>query len=413
MRTIGTHNNPVSLLLAACLLSMTTPLQLHAADSDQTRFYMAIRAGAVSKTTHQVAPGYQGTLGGEDVIGLSIGANFNKYVGAELSMDRYEFILNSPQGEKAAEYSVAPFLALLRLRYPLLNDRLTPYVLGGGGVGFVQVDDKFPPIGSTTLKKNDFSPVGALGGGLEYFIANNLTLGLEAKYLFQQAALGVNGQDNRTNLNGFLWGGSLRVYFSEDTKGGPPLPDLGETGRARFYLAVRTGVSIPTHQSISPQGSMSGVQGLHIASGSFGVNFGRHWGVELAVDSLEQNINVPPYGRIGEYTSSSIIPQLRFRYPLLEDKLVPYAVGGVGIGLAEFGDQTPESQTATTGHSQSMSVVGAVGMGLDYFVINNVAINLESKYRIFPSAMLEVNGVPYTINLNGVLITAGLRIFFN
>jgi opacity protein-like surface antigen len=400
----------VLLLAWLCLIF---PGLVNAADTDQPRFYISIRAGAILKSTHQVAPGYQGTLGGEDVIGLSAGMNVNKYVGAEISMDRYEFILNSPQGEKAAEYSVAPFLLLLRLRYPMMNDRLIPYMLGGGGVGFLQVDDKFPPIGSTTLKKNDYAPIGALGGGVEYFIANNLALGLEAKYLFHQASLGVNGQDNRTNLNGFLWGGSLRVYFSEDSGGSPPMPSVTAGDRPRVYLAVRTGTSIATHRSISPQGSVSGVEGLHFASGSLGVNIGRYWGVELAVDSMEQNISVPPYGRIGEYTHSSIVPQVRVMYPLYEDRLVPYAVGGVGVGIAEFGDQTPEAQTATTGHSQTVSVVGTAGVGLDYFVINNVAINVEAKYRIFPSAMLDINGVPYTINLNGVLLSAGLRIFFN
>lgn len=400
-------------VVALVMLSLTGIPLLHAADNDQPRFYMSIRAGAVVKSTHQVADGYQGTLGGEDVIGLSAGMNFNKYLGAEISMDRYEFILDSPKGEKAAEYSVSPFLALLRVRYPMLNDRLVPYALGGAGVGFVQVDDKFPPIGSTSLKKNDFSPVGALGAGVEYFIANNLALGLEAKYLFHQAALGVNGQDNRTNLNGFLWGGSLRVYFSEDNAGAPPLPSQTAGDRPRFYLAVRTGTSIPTHRSISPQGSLSGVQGLHFASGSLGVNIGRYWGLELAVDSIEQNIHVSPYGRIGEYTHTSLVPQVRAMYPLYDDRLVPYAVGGVGVGIAEFGDQTPEAATATTGHSQSMSVVGTAGVGVDYFVVNNVAINVETKYRIFPSATLDINGVPYTINLNGVLISAGLRIFFN
>ena len=414
MRSATVHRS-VAVRLCVLLLvsSLPTPLLLHAADSDQLRLYMSIRAGAVSKTTYQVAPGYNGTLGGEDVIGLSIGMNFNKYLGAELSLDRYEFILNSPEGEKAAEFSVAPSLLLLRLRYPLFNDRLIPYVLGGGGVGFVQLDDKFPPIGSTSLTKNDFSAVGALGGGLEYFIANNLALGLEGKYLFHQAELGVNGQDNRTKLNSFLWGGSLRVYFSEDTKGSPPLPALGDSGRLRFYLAVRTGTSIPTNRSITPQGSMTGVQSLHFASGSLGVNINRYWGVELALDSLEQNINIPPYGRIGEYTNSSLIPQVRVMYPLLEDRLVPYAVAGVGFGVGEFGDQTPESETAKIGHSQSLAAVGAIGIGLDYFVINNVALNLETKYRIFPSATLDVDNVPHTINLNGVLISGGLRIFVN
>jgi opacity protein-like surface antigen len=401
-----------ALSLAAPLLLAAPPL-LTAADNDQMRFYLGIRAGTVVKSAHEVGAGFTGTLGGEDVIGLSAGVNFNKYLGAELSFDRYEFILNTPKGEKAAEYSVSPFLALVRLRYPLLNNRLVPYALGGAGVGFVQVDDKFPAIGSTTLKKNEFSPVGALGAGVEYFIANNLAMGLEAKYLFQQAALGVNGQDNRTNLNGFLWGGSLRIYFSEDKGGVPPLPSQTAGDRPRVYLAVRTGTSIPTHRSISPQGTVSGVQGLHFASGSLGVNIGRYWGLELAVDSLEQNIHIAPYGRIGEYTHTSFVPQVRVMYPLYEDRVVPYGLGGVGVGIAEFGDQTPEAQTATTGHAQSVSVVGTVGAGVDYFVINNVALNFETKYRIFPSAMLEVNGVPHSINLSGVLLSGGVRIFFN
>jgi opacity protein-like surface antigen len=100
-------------------------------------------------------------------------------------------------------------------------------------------------------------------------------------------------------------------------------------------------------------------------------------------------------------------------YPLYEDRLVPYALGCVGVGIAEFGDQTPEAQSITTGHSQSVSVVGTAGAGLDYFVINNVALNVEAKYRIFQSSMLDINGVPYTVNLTGVLISGGLRIFFN
>jgi hypothetical protein len=52
-------------------------------------------------------------------------------------------------------------------------------------------------------------------------------------------------------------------------------------------------------------------------------------------------------------------------YPLYRDRLVPYAVGGVSIGIAEFVDQTPEAQSATIGHSQSVSVVGTAGVGLE------------------------------------------------
>lgn len=83
------------------------------------------------------------------------------------------------------------------------------------------------------------------------------------------------------------------------------------------------------------------------------------------------------------------------------------------MGIAEFGDQTPEAAGATTGHSQSTSVVGTVGGGFDCFVIDNVALNFETKYRTFQSAMLEVNGGAHTINVNSVLLAGGLRIFFN
>jgi hypothetical protein len=50
------------------------------------------------------------------------------------------------------------------------SGRLTPYLLSGAGVGFVQVDDQFPPIGSTHLQTTDLSPVGAIGGGMVYRI---------------------------------------------------------------------------------------------------------------------------------------------------------------------------------------------------------------------------------------------------
>lgn len=409
-------NRPLAHVLAflALQFGLFTPLAVHAADTEDTRFYLALRAAAIVKSHQHVAPGFEGTLGGEDVAGLSAGINFNKYMGMELTLDRYEFILEKSDGNKAAEYSVTPYLALLRLRYPLLKGRLTPYFLGGGGVGWVQVDDKFPPVGSTRLKKNDFSPVGALGGGVEYFIANNLAFGLEAKYLFHDAALGVNGQSNRSNLDGLLWGGSLRVYFSEDNNSaaGPRMPSL-DTNRRRFYLAIRTGTLIPTHRDISPQGSLSGVQGLHFISGALGVNMGRYWGLDLAVDSHENNISLPPNGRIGEFTTTTFISQLRLLYPLWKDRLVPYAVGGVGAGLSEFGDRTPESQGLTFSHSQHLAVIGAAGAGLEYFVLNNVALGLETKYRFFPTTTLGINGVDHTINLNGVLISAGLRIFIN
>lgn len=69
-------SSKLSAIVVADILSLTVIPLVHAADNDQPRLYMSIRSGAVVKSTHEVAPGYQGTLGGEDVVGLCAGMNF-------------------------------------------------------------------------------------------------------------------------------------------------------------------------------------------------------------------------------------------------------------------------------------------------------------------------------------------------
>src|SRR5512147_1862052 len=83
--------------------------------------------------------------------------------------------------------------------------------------------------------------------------------------------------------------------------------------RLRPYLGLRFMDTLPT--------------GVHDLYGfSLGVNLNRYLGVELAGDRYEVFPDISPYGTIGEYGVLALIPQLRLRYPVFQDRLVPYVL---------------------------------------------------------------------------------------
>ena len=74
---------------------------------------------------------------------------------------------------------------------------------------------------------------------------------------------------------------------------------------------------------------------------AFGFDFGRYLGAELAVEGYEVVMGLKGVGSISEYAIYTFIPQLRLRYPMWGGRLVPYAVGGVGVGHVEINDRKP------------------------------------------------------------------------
>ena len=94
---------------------------------------------------------------------------------------------------------------------------------------------------------------------------------------------------------------------------------------------------------------------LHIRRGEFnygwgledmwglgaGVNLSRHWGVELALDNWDDRLRDPVVGTVGEIGVGSFTAQVRYRYPLMHDRVVPYAVAGIGGAMYRFNDRKP------------------------------------------------------------------------
>jgi hypothetical protein len=98
---------------AAALCTDTGPAE--ARDGDEVRGYLGLRGFGSNPGTDV-----------HDYWGASLGANFNRYVGAEVAADIFERRLKVGNLGTMGEYGVAAVVPQIRLRYPLFEGRLTP-----------------------------------------------------------------------------------------------------------------------------------------------------------------------------------------------------------------------------------------------------------------------------------------------
>ena len=254
------------------------------------------------------------------------------------------------------EYGVFALMPQARLRYPVWHDRLVPYVIGGAGVALTDFNDKKPPAFAYQVKGESSTWAAARGAGVEYFVADNIALGVEFKYLFAgDQTLKVGTASTTVNASTPLTSFTVRMFYPELRPA--TAVEMAEPAPARFYLAFRLGGAIPTNDELA-----SGIENRPVPSAiggsidpyyglAFGFDFGRYLGAELAVEGYEVVMGLKGVGSISEYAIYTFIPQLRLRYPIWGGG-VPYAVGGVGVGHVEINDRKPNGgnlrSTATT-----------------------------------------------------------------
>ena len=177
----------------------------------------------------------------------------------------------------------------------------------------------------------------------------------------------------------------------------------------RFYGALRVGYSFLG--SSQPVSGVDAERSQQVTGLSFGVNFNRYFGAELAADSYEADLTLRNVGKIGEYGMFSLIPQVRARYPLFDGVLTPYVVAGVGIAHNEFNDRK-ESGIGHSIHASGTTLVGAVGAGIEYFLTRNIAVGVEARYLVSRDQDIEIDGRTQKANLDTVLTTVNLRLLF-
>jgi opacity protein-like surface antigen len=381
----------------ACALAVVgiAPAPGRAEDSDRVRYYLDLRFGESNPLVKA-----------EDHVGFSLGVNLGLHLGMELSADIYELKLRTPGIGQIGEYGVAAVAPQLRLRYPLLHRRLVPYVLAGAGVAFGEFNDRKSRAFGLPVDANATVPIGVVGAGIEYFIADNLAVGLQARYIAAgDQTYEVQGSRHTQNISTPLITAGVRMFYPELHP--KPLAESEASPPVRLYFGVRMGGAVLTESDIFP-----GVGTTPEPPAYGGINWGRYLGAELSLEGFETNLTLPGLGAIGEYAVYTVLPQLRLRYPLAKGALQPYVLGGVGVGYAEFNDRKRPRSIASISHDQQYSLAASVGAGLDYFFVRNIAAALESKFVTVRDQSIRINAGPTQHgDINAFLFSLGLRIF--
>jgi opacity protein-like surface antigen len=378
-----------------------------AEDSDRLRYYLHLR-GQDSNPWTEV----------HDHWGLSLGANLGRHWGLELSADTFERRVKQG-GNTVGEFAVGAFVPQLRLRYPLLDDRLVPYLVAGAGIAFTDFNDRkprVPPNPRVSVRDEEQTfPVGTVGAGIEYYFADNLAAGIEIKYLAAgDATLRLDGARHSQQVASVFTTVGLRLLVPE-LRPQPPLV-AGEPVPQRLYFAFRSGTAVSTDTEafssveIRPEPPAYFSQGNQFWGVALGMDLGRHLAVELAAEGYEVILATPAQGSVAEMALLHLLPQVRLRYPMLNDRLVPYAVGGVGAGYAERNDRKPggaglDIETSTWG------IAATVGAGIEYFVASNIALGVEARYMTNRGHTIQVKPGPESSgHYDAVIVALNLRV---
>ncbi len=175
-----------------------------------------------------------------------------------------------------------------------------------------------------------------------------------------------------------------------------------DADRFRTYLHWRVG-------EFAPVWGVLDLRGI-----SYGANFDQHWGGELALDFWQLNLEGPQGEEaIGEMAMWNLAPQLRFRVPLWHDRLVPYAVVGAGGLWAQFNDRTQDGTRYQIDAEGAWTFSAVGGVGIDFFLADNIAFNLEGKYIWANPITISIDSQDQKWDPSSFTATLGLRLFFD
>jgi opacity protein-like surface antigen len=387
----------------ALVLSATCAVGARAQDTEIPRFYLHLRGADTNPVTEV-----------RDHWGLSLGANLGRFVGAELSVDTFERHVDKG-GNTLGEYGVVALVPQARLRYPVFSGRLVPYLVGGVGVAFGGFNDQKPQMQRVFIDgASDAFPVATAGIGVEYYFAENLAAGVELKRLFAgDQTFRIDGERHAQQVASTFLTLGLRLLVPERPARPAPPPDPFST---RLYLGLRAGgaIATDTHSfsgvEIRPEPPAYFSTANQLFGAALGVDFRRHLGVELAADGYEIVLATPDLGSVTEVAVMHLIPQVRVRYPLLDGRVVPYAIGGVGAGYIEVNDRKQPGRGLDIEASR-WGVAAALGAGVDYFVARNIAVGVETRYLTNRGHTVRIGNRESTGHYDAVTFALTLRVF--
>ncbi|MCG3201748.1 MAG: hypothetical protein NFCOHLIN_01618 [Gammaproteobacteria bacterium] len=176
----------------------------------------------------------------------------------------------------------------------------------------------------------------------------------------------------------------------------------------RPYLNVRIGVDLLTAPDAAPNLELESDSGNPAAGLSLGAELGRYLGVEAALDYHKTALERPGGAKLGDYTLARATAEMRLKYPMYGDRLVPYALAGIGAGFGEFSGR---EDFTFEGGGNDLDLIAVAGAGLDYFVVDNIALTAQAKYVFGFDPEVNDTGVDRELTGDAVELSAGLRVY--
>ena len=377
--------------------------------SDTDRFYFYFETGhAGIVDDHFAGDSHFDTPDGINVVlGGGGGYNITDHWGVEIQGHGTEPDIRSDRYGKIKEFSNITIIGAARFRYPLGDDkRLVPYVTGGIGASLNDVND----TGNPRIKNetDDYSLVGSIALGLDYFVADDVAVGLSMHtfiYPDVDATMVVRDQANRIilndqssmNLTSISALAHLRVFPGQSADRGERrlfFADHGpfDTDDLRVYLYLFGGNTWLFSDEFADEVTMKAPGDFNATlGGGLGLNFSQHWGAEIQLVNSEPNLNVSGIGKFAEISNFSVLPMVRFRWPLYGGRVVPYALAGLGVAFNDVNDARTEIDQFAVGtvrapkvDVQDTSVAASVGIGVEYFLNRHLSFGVSVPAYIFP-----------------------------
>src|SRR5262249_35517889 len=312
--------------------------------------------------------------------------------------------------------SVITFVPAVRYRWSLEDGRLMPYLTGG--VGFSSNDvhgffDRFADSGTSST-----TVVGSLSAGLDYFLSENVAAGVEfrsllhpdqeAEVTFQNPHTGhVTRFTDSLNLTSLSLLAHIRVFPGQQASADGDertffLADHGpfDTDELRGYVAGLFGYDFIWDKNVGA--------GVHVRDrggdanltkgGAIGLNVDGHWGAEVQLLYTMLNIRMTTGERFAKLNVFEVLPALRYRYPLLGGRLVPFLMGGVGVSLLDTNEQRPQSefeggrQGTLFPHFEpgTPASVRRIGAGIEYFLNHHLSVGLTVPLHLYSTVDTEL-----------------------
>jgi opacity protein-like surface antigen len=392
------------------------PQQAERVASDTGRFYFYFQSGhAGILDSHVAGDADLDTPDGFNlVLGGGGGYNITDHWGVEIQGHGTEPDVRSAQYGKIKEFSNITIVGAARFRYPIGDGRLVPFVTAGVGASLNEVNDTGNP--RIKLEADRYSLVGSLALGLEYFLADDVAVGVSMHTFIypgvdtemivrDEANRIILDDDSEVNLTAISGLAHLRIFPGQSGDRGERrlfFADHGpfDTDETRVYVYLLGGDTFLFSDEFADDVTLEAPGDFNATlGGGFGVNLSKHWGAEIQLLNSEPNINLSGIGKFAELSTFSVLPMVRFRWPFCGGRLVPFVTAGLGVAFNDVGDAREDIDQFGVGAVRApsaevlddTSIAGTVGIGVEYFLNRHLSFGLAVPAYLYPDWDTEVN----------------------